>query len=305
MVKFFVDFGPTQNKITEDKIREMISLKPRRMKISVEFTDRYGIKKPYKDGVDWAVWFPFIETFENAFEAMTSSSYSGMKLAKNGNCFAFLSGTTELTEPPSDIVKCCEVLGKYVVIRDCMALSFALDYDHINGCPTYPHSEVGKLRDLAKPRDGSQPTVENYKKGAMGLVKLCLVFLSEVTCYDEVNCVVAMPSSTPGKKFDLPRDLAKIISEQRNIENLSEHVKTIKQRDQLKEVVVGNRLDTIVGTIAVDAEVFKGKTVLLIDDVYQSGVSINYVAMLLQHAGASKIYGLACDKTCSNTDNVG
>jgi predicted amidophosphoribosyltransferase len=58
------------------------------------------------------------------------------------------------------------------------------------------------------------------------------------------------------------------------------------------------------GTIKVDHELYKGKTVLLVDDLYQSGVSINYAAMLLLDAGAKKIFGLSCEKTCSNDDNV-
>jgi hypothetical protein len=305
MSKIIVDLGPKQNEITEDDIREMITLKPRRMKISVEFSDKYGVKPPFKAESDWAVWFPFKETFWNAFKAMTNYPNCRERMAKNGNCYSFLYDSSELYEPPEDVVNCCAILGKYVVIRDCMALSFALDYDHVDGCPTLPHSEVGRLRDLAKPRDGTLPSVENYQIGAIGLVKLCLHFLSEVNCYDGADCVVALPPSSPGKKFDLPRDLARIIAEQKNIENLSEHVKTIKPRGPLKEVGVDNRLDAIIGTIAVDVDVFKDRPVLLIDDVYQSGVSINYVAMLLQQAGARKIFGLACDKTCSNTDNVG
>ena len=42
----------------------------------------------------------------------------------------------------------------------------------------------------------------------------------------------------------------------------------------------------------------------LVDDLYQSGVSMNYVAILLLEAGARKVFGLACEKTCSNDDNV-
>lgn len=50
--------------------------------------------------------------------------------------------------------------------------------------------------------------------------------------------------------------------------------------------------------------VFGSEVVLLVDDLYQSGVSMNYVAMLLLEAGAKKVFGLSCEKTCSNDDNV-
>ena len=31
---------------------------------------------------------------------------------------------------------------------------------------------------------------------------------------------------------------------------------------------------------------------------------MNYVAMLLLEQGAKKVYGLACEKTCRNHDNI-
>ena len=50
--------------------------------------------------------------------------------------------------------------------------------------------------------------------------------------------------------------------------------------------------------------IFTNKRVLLLDDLYPSGVSMNYCAPLLVQAGAKKIFGLACEKTCRNDDNV-
>jgi predicted amidophosphoribosyltransferase len=51
--------------------------------------------------------------------------------------------------------------------------------------------------------------------------------------------------------------------------------------------------------------IFTNKPVLLLDDLYQSEVSMNYCALLLLQAGAKKIFGLACEKTCRNDGNVG
>ncbi|HEV7516029.1 MAG TPA: hypothetical protein VGR07_06990 [Thermoanaerobaculia bacterium] len=42
----------------------------------------------------------------------------------------------------------------------------------------------------------------------------------------------------------------------------------------------------------------------MVDDLYQSGISMNYVAMELLAGGARAVLGLACEKTCSNDDNV-
>ena len=72
----------------------------------------------------------------------------------------------------------------------------------------------------------------------------------------------------------------------------------------MKDALLEDKLEALEGTIEVDPEPFKDKVVLLVDDLYQSGVSMNYVAMLLLEAGAKKVYGLACEKTCSNDDNI-
>ena len=48
----------------------------------------------------------------------------------------------------------------------------------------------------------------------------------------------------------------------------------------------------------------EGKTVVLIDDKYQSGVTIQYVAMILQRAGVRDVYGLSFVKTLRDTDNT-
>ena len=46
-----------------------------------------------------------------------------------------------------------------------------------------------------------------------------------------------------------------------------------------------------------------GKTIILIDDIYQSGITIQYIAMKLQQAGAKEVYGLCFEKTLRDTDN--
>jgi len=131
-----------------------------------------------------------------------------------------------------------------------------------------------------------------------------MVFLNEMTCYKSADCIVAMPPSDPTKEYNLPRYLAKEIAAKWGREDLTGHVRTIKARDSIKGVPLAGKLDTLLGTIEVDSGVFDKRQVLLIDDLYQSGISMNYCGLLLLQAGAWKIFGLACEKTCRNDDNV-
>ena len=167
-----------------------------------------------------------------------------------------------------------------------------------------PQTDVGALRAQAKPY-GSQVATQQTTTAADQLVDRCVAFLNEMTCYKSADCIVAMPPSDPAKQYNLPRHLAKQVAAKWGREDLTEHIRTIKARDSIKGVSLAGKLDTLLGTIQVDAGVFDNRQVLLIDDLYQSGISMNYCGLLLLRAGARKILGLACEKTCRNDDNVG
>lgn len=44
----------------------------------------------------------------------------------------------------------------------------------------------------------------------------------------------------------------------------------------------------------------KNKSVLLIDDLYRSGITMQYIAMKLKEAGASRVFGIAIIKGLRN-----
>lgn len=48
----------------------------------------------------------------------------------------------------------------------------------------------------------------------------------------------------------------------------------------------------------------EGKDVILIDDLYQSGISVNFVGMKLQEANCGKICGLYIVKSLNDKDNI-
>lgn len=298
MVKINVDFGPHQDKITKERLLEMITWRPRRTKLSVEWQN--PLHPPRNPGEDWSVVLPFCETFNNALLTMCTVDNIGLRKGKEDRGFTFIKdGSEEALEKVRDWLR---LVGSYVAIRDCLALSFALDYDREEGNPDKLQTKVGALRSRAKPYD-SVPTADTYR-AADELVKECLDFLGKMTCYNMATCVVGMPPSRPDKPFDLPKHIADGIAKGLGISDLTHTVKTLKERPKIQNEPLGRKLESIEGTISVDPQFLKDQTVLLIDDLYQSGVSTNYVAMLMLEAGAKKVFGLACEKTCRNDDNV-
>jgi len=298
MVVISFDLPPIQELFDEDDIRNMIV---GRRQLSTEWEKT--IYSPEKPDENWRLVLPFPNTYRNAFSSMCDAN-AYPHVATSGKLCIFLNGTEGDAEVSEEVRRWVELVGKPVAMKDHLALSFALDYERRKGNPELKQTTIGALRAQAKPYGGSAAGAET-RVAADKLVEHCLAFLNEMTCYKSADCVVAMPPSDPTKEYNLPRHLAKEIAAKWGREDLTGHVRTIKARDSIKGVPLAGKLATLLGTIQVDPGVFDKKHVLLVDDLYQSGISMNYCALLLLRAGARKIFGLACEKTCRNDDNVG
>jgi len=300
MTRLEIDFGPEQIPITIECIEKMISSKPRRMKLSLEWQD--ALKALDGNYPNWRLLLPFCETLRNVFNVMCPSVNCYFKQVKDNRCFTFLNDAKEDERILDKIKHWLSLVGNYVAIRDCLAISFAIDYDREGGNPARPQTRIGALRYRAKPYDGN-PMKDTFV-AAEELIRLCLEFIENIDCYKIADVLVAMPPSDPRKPFNLPVYLAGGIGKALSKPDLTNAISTVSARNGLKVVLLEKKLQTIEGTISVDGKCFKDKSVLLIDDLYQSGISINYAAMLLLKAGATRVFGLACEKTCSNDDNV-
>ncbi len=292
------DLPPSQPKFDEEALR---GFDVKRHQLRTSWLN--VVHPPATAGRDLRVRLPFEQTYLGAFESMVEWPIRSFT-SEQGVVTIYLQGTEGEEDAPECVQQWVNTVGQYVAMRDYLALSFALDYEREGGDPGKPQTTIGALRAQAKPYGGQAATAQT-KAAADQLVDRCLAFLKEMTCYKSANCVVAMPPSDPAKEYNLPRYMAAQIAAKRGLEDLSKHVRTIKARGSIKSVPLAQKLDTLLGTIQVDAGVFDGKHVLLIDDLYQSGISMNYCALLLLQTGAKKIFGLACEKTCRNDDNVG
>jgi predicted amidophosphoribosyltransferase len=137
---------------------------------------------------------------------------------------------------------------------------------------------------------------------AAQLAEACINFLKTSRAYYRVDSVLATPRSDPSKKYSLPGFIADRIATDFGVSDLSASIRTVKARREMKDTLAEERLQELRGTIEVDPDAAKGKRILIVDDLYQSGTTMNYVGKLLLDSGASCVYGLACEKTCSNQD---
>lgn len=90
-----------------------------------------------------------------------------------------------------------------------------------------------------------------------------------------------------------------------NSTNISNDVQWKIDKPSLKELKVNEKLATLeqVG-LDINVEDIEGKNMILIDDLYQSGSTMQFVAMKLKEAGASKVYGISLVKSRRDTDNL-
>lgn len=66
---------------------------------------------------------------------------------------------------------------------------------------------------------------------------------------------------------------------------------------------MAQKLSTLANVFTLNEPV-QGKSVLIIDDLYQSGVTAWSLAKFLKSQGAREVYALACVKSWRDTDNV-
>ncbi|CAI2719266.1 ComF family protein [Nitrospina watsonii] len=283
---------------SREDILKTINSTPRRRKISSDFK---LLKPPGEFGDDWNLFFPFGDSYIPAFESVFSIETIGFR--KNPTTSGYYTYLKNVSEWEIEALQnWLAIFYECVTIRDCLTMSFALDFDRTDGNPENEKTNIGTLRENAKPYD--KPLISSHIENARKLAELCVKFLERIQCYNKADVLVGVPPSDPTKSYNLPSFLANEIGRLWNKENFSDCLRTLRPREGLKSIPIKEKLNILEGTIEVDSAYFKNKRVLLIDDLYQSGITMNYVGMLLLEAGAREVYGLACEKTCRNDDNV-
>ncbi len=291
----------TQDPITPEHINTLLTLTPRRMKLAADWPK--VLHEPSAPGKDWTIVLPFRETFANTFRAGCHVQTIGLRPGKGDRCYTFLKGADDDPAILETVRSWVKTVDLYVGIRARLVATFALDFDRIGGDPLSAHSAIGELRVRAKPYD-TDPTNDTYAAAAE-LADHIHAFQQTIDLYQYTDVVVGMPPSTPDRPFNLPAHLAKSLTQKIDKPDWTDRVQTTVKRPSLKSKPMSEKLGAITGTVSVKPDDWDGRTVLLVDDLYQSGVSMNYVAMLILEAGAARVLGLSCVKTCRNDDNIG
>jgi len=270
---------------------------PRRRQLTAEWQ---ALNEPKDAGKDWGLRLPFgpyTKAFDEVF--FPRINHIGWKEGPNHTFWTYLKDLEK--GDLEEIRERLRAMEGWVGIRDCLPISFALYFDRKEGNPARNRTEIGALREAAKPYD--KPVQRGHYEAAKELAKRCVAFLESVKCYDSLDAVLAVPASKLKKKYHLSSVITSDVAKDWSREDLSSVVEKLYDTEEVKNLLLGKKLEVLKGSIKVSSEAV-GRKVLLLDDLYQSGITMNYVAMLLLDAGARTVYGLACEKTCSNDDNI-
>lgn len=265
---------------------EKHGLKPKRRC----FAEYSGIQEKKKDGGK-SFSVKFRESIEPIFKRMTG--YDLFHSPEYGNYFRIIKQDNELEK----IKEWEKQQGNRIFLRDCLRISLAMDSNIQHNTPGL-YSPIGELEIAAK---------QNHNLTAIrGLSEESTQTINGLPYYKDADFVCAVPSPK-NKGFDSPDEIVSLVSQKTGKTNITAGFSFDGEKYSVKDAPIERKWE-----LWEDAKLhyknpdnldIRGKAIILIDDKYQSGVTIQFVAMKLQHAGAGAIYGLSMVKTLGDDDN--
>lgn len=114
-----------------------------------------------------------------------------------------------------------------------------------------------------------------------------------------VDMIVGVPPSRPGRRIQPVPLLADAMGKALGVDVCKDCIKKIKSTAELKTIYeYQKRLEQLADAYAVAADKTKGRSVLLIDDLYRSGATLEAVSKSLKDAGrVGRLFALAFTRT--------
>ncbi len=157
----------------------------------------------------------------------------------------------------------------------------------------YVHTELGGLLRRAKPYgpgDGDTGAADE-------LVARLAAFIAAHPTYARADSIVPVPPSNPTKRYDLPRYLAQGLCQRLSkVDGSSWATKTRATRQQKEVHTFQEKVENVDGAFDVSEDVV-GRSIVVLDDLYQSGATINEMGRTVRARGAKLVLGLAVTKT--------
>ncbi|KAA6205504.1 MAG: hypothetical protein DU429_06575 [Candidatus Tokpelaia sp.] len=183
---------------------------------------------------------------------------------------------------------------RLVFLRDCLSLSVALDFNFVSKAGNY--TVIGQWEHDAKTQQDNVAITELAKETAQ--------VIQNLPFYKDADYVCAVPPA-PHKGFDLPSSVVAQVSCGIGKSDITSEFHFGGDKAPVKDAGLAQKWDIWENAVLSFKKNINGKTVVLVDNKYQAGVTLQYIAMKLQRAGAHEVYGLCFVKTWGDQDNQG
>jgi predicted amidophosphoribosyltransferase len=270
--------------ITREAVLAARRREPRRLQFSAECS---GLR----DGPDGQARFavPFYETVGPLFQSATGSKL--LPDAQRAEWSCPVPGEAQRKR----IREWEAALGTTVFLRDCLSLSIALDYS------------VFEREQRGRTQTGQQLFQAKYQQHAESvgaLAQQVCEAMRRLPYYLQAQAIATVPPQS-FKTFDLPLVIAEQVGAQLGMPIVTSGFTRRRVHQRIKRIALEDKWNELDGAqIAFQGNGVRGRTVILIDDIYQSGTTLQYMAMVLKGAGARRVLGLAMVKTWADTDNT-
>jgi adenine/guanine phosphoribosyltransferase-like PRPP-binding protein len=263
-------------KITRERFDKLVGQTPKRVRFGR--THPNALKKAEKGPVGYFN-VPFRETISEVFPfQLFSNKFGYSRTIKTQNEF-------------DEIANWIDANRDVVFVRSLLSICIACcEHQTENG-----RSKIGELEYRAKwQSDGN----------AVRQLKTVLADTFRRLLSDaKIDSVAAIPSSTPGTQ-SLPCKLAEALSGEFGLENITDRLSWKGKKGTVKDKEAAEKWPILEAVgLNVDGDL-KGRKILVVDDMYQSGATVHFVASKLQEAGAAEVHCLAVSKSRGDKDNV-
>jgi hypoxanthine-guanine phosphoribosyltransferase len=275
----FILSGVPQKTIHREKLVEFVGDNATK-RINFAGSHAHALKKN-EEGEGGKIILPFNDTIGPIIHEVTgkdlfSSQYGGYWRGLNSK--EEYESFEEFVSEYKDIV----------FLRDNLDLSLALSMNYDGDART----PIGELEYQAK--------FHNNKEAE--LIGVCNEWIDKLPFLKEADYICAMPGSSAATE-SLPHRIVSNL-EGFDFEDISDLVTWTSKKRSVKDAESAEEKLEILeesGLQISEGVDLNGKTVLLFDDLYMSGLSMQYVAMKLKEAGAARVFGLCTVKSRSNT----
>ncbi len=181
---------------------------------------------------------------------------------------------------------------------------FALDY-HTVGSTYLGDDEFGHpIFDTQRTELGELLYRLKYRSDNSVVDEIAITAATFITSWNTgIDIIIPVPPSRSVRPLQPVLTLAESLSRKLNIPNVIDAVVTVKDIPELKNVYdYDERLRLLQGVHVIQSSIVEGKRILLFDDLYRSGATMNTItAALYDHGLAAEVFTLAITRTRSKS----